>query len=214
MQPSGRAGARSSSTRVLDLPHYFIAGAYYHLGLLDRAEAELREAASADPTNHTEQLRTRGVLMFLRGDFGDAISLFEQQRRESGSAVSDSYLTQAYWYRGDTIHARSLLDSLIRSPSGPAAARARASLASFLASVGDRRAVALLDTLEAGQYMDHHVAYSMGAAYAQLGRLREGPRVAAPKRGERVRLLSVVRARSAAGAAAAGCGIPGAVRRA
>ena len=29
----------------LDLPHYFIAGAYYHLGLLDRAEAELREAA-------------------------------------------------------------------------------------------------------------------------------------------------------------------------
>ena len=127
----------------------------------------------ADPTNHTEQLRNRGVLMFLRGDFGDAISLFEQQRRESGSAVSDSYLTQAYWYRGDTIHARSLLDSLIRSPSGPAAARARASLASFLASVGDRRAVALLDTLEAGQYMDHHVAYSMGAAYAQLGRLEK-----------------------------------------
>lgn len=80
----------------LDLPHYFIAGAYYHLGLLDRSDAELRDAASADPTNHTELLRTRGVLAFLRGDYADAISLFEQQRRESGSPVSDSYLTQAY----------------------------------------------------------------------------------------------------------------------
>ena len=157
----------------LDLPHYFIAGAYYHLGLLERADAELRDAASADPTNRTEQLRTRGVLAFLQGDFADAVRLFEQQRRESGSPVSDSYLTQAYWFQGDTIHALALIDSLIRSPSAPAVARARASLASFLAASGSRRAVGLLDTLEAGAYVDHHVAYSMAAAYAQLGQLEK-----------------------------------------
>ena len=157
----------------LDLPHYFIAGAYYHLGLLDRADAELRDASAADPGNPSEQLRTGGVLAFLRGDYRDAIALFERQRRESGSTVSDSYLTQAYWYAGDTAHAVSLLDSMIRSPSGPGAARARASLASFRAATGDRRAVALLDTLESGSYMDHHVAYSMGSAYAQLGRFEK-----------------------------------------
>ncbi len=157
----------------LDLPHYFIAGAYYHLGLLERAEAELRDAASADPTNRNEQLRTRGVLAFFRGDFTNAVRLFEEQRRESGSSVSDSYLVQAYWFVGDTTHALALIDSLIRSASAPATARARASLASFLAAREGRRALALLDTLETAAYMDHHVAYSMAAAYAQLGRLEK-----------------------------------------
>ena len=155
----------------LDLPHYFIAASYYHLGLLDLADAELRDAQAADPTNRTEHLRTAGVLAFLRGEYQDAIRLFEQQRRESGSTISDSYLTQAYWYAGDTARAVALLDSMIRSPSTPAAARARANLASIRAATGDRRAEALLDTLTSGRYMDHHVAYSMGLAYVQLGRL-------------------------------------------
>jgi len=155
----------------LDLPHYFMAAAYYHLGLLDQADAALRDAQAADPTNHTEQLRTAGVLAFLRGKYQEAIRLFEQQRRESGRTVSDSYLTQAYWYVGDTARAVMLLDSMIRSPSTPAAARARANLATIRAAAGDRRAQALLDTLESGRYMDHHVAYSMGLAYVQLGRL-------------------------------------------
>jgi hypothetical protein len=64
--------------------------------LLEQADAELRDGATADPSNRNEQLRTRGVLAFLRGDFADVMRLFEQQRRESGSPVSDSYLTQAY----------------------------------------------------------------------------------------------------------------------
>jgi TolB-like protein len=157
----------------LDLPHYFIAAAYYHLGLLDRAGAEARDALLADPTNHNEQLRTRGVVALLEGGYREAIGLFEQQRRESGSPISDSYLSQAYWYSGDTARARAVVDSLIRSPAAPAAARGRAILASFLAAAGDGKAAALLDTLKSSQYMDHHVAYSMAIAYAQLGRFDE-----------------------------------------
>ena len=157
----------------LDLPHYFIAAAYYHLGLLDRADAEVRDALLADPSNHNEQLRTRGVLAFLQGGYREAIALFEQQRRESGSLISDSYLSQAYWYSGDTARARAVADSMIRSPAAPAGARGRANLASFLAAAGDAKAAALLDTLASSQYMDHHVAYGMASAYAQLGRMDE-----------------------------------------
>jgi hypothetical protein len=52
--------------------------------------------------------------------------------------------------------------------------RARSSLASFTAFRGDRTsAERLIGEVTGSGYMDHHVAYSLGAAYAQLGRLEE-----------------------------------------
>jgi hypothetical protein len=70
-----------------------------------------------------------------------------------------------------------LLDSFRYSPAVPAATRARATLASFLAARGDTaNARALLDEVARGSYMDHHVAYSVGAAHAQLGDRAEAQR--------------------------------------
>jgi eukaryotic-like serine/threonine-protein kinase len=156
----------------LDLAHYFRAAAFYHLGLLDESEREVREALLVDPYNQIEQLRTRGILAFLRGDYPQAVTLLEDVRNRGSRLYADSYLSLAYYYAGDTLRALSLLDTLSRSPSAPAAARARSTLASFLAARGERsRAEALIDTVVAGGYMDHHVAFSIGAAFAQLGRL-------------------------------------------
>ncbi len=156
----------------LDLAHYFRAAAFYHLGLLDESEQEVREALLVDPDNQIEQLRTRGILAFLRGDYGEAVTRLEDVRNRGSRLYADSYLSLAYYYRGDTLRALSLLDTLSGSPSASAAARARSALASFLAARGERsRAEALIDTVVASGYMDHHVAFSIGAAFAQLGRL-------------------------------------------
>ena len=90
---------------------------------------------------------------------------------------ADSYLSQAYFYLGDTAHAFGLLDSLAASSSGPAVARARSASASFAAAGGDRaRAERLIAEVLRDGYMDHHVAYSLGVAYAQLGRMAEADR--------------------------------------
>jgi hypothetical protein len=73
--------------------------------------------------------------------------------------------------------ARALLDSLRHTPAVPAATRARATLASFRAASGDTvNAGVLLDEVARGSYMDHHVAYSVGAAHAQLGDRAEAQR--------------------------------------
>ncbi|HEX3235075.1 MAG TPA: protein kinase [Gemmatimonadales bacterium] len=156
----------------LDLAHYFRAAAFYHLGLLDQASLEVRKALAVDPLNLPEQLRTRGVVEFLSGHYREAIGPLEEVRRTSSRAYVDSYLSQAYFYSGDTARAFAVLDSLASSPSAPAAARSRASLASFSAARGDRtRAEALIREVVENGYMDHHVAYGLGAAYAQLGKL-------------------------------------------
>jgi Flp pilus assembly protein TadD len=114
------------------------------------------------------------VIAFLQGREPEAIRLLEETRRTGSRAYADSYLGQAYFYAGDTLRSLAILDSLSRFSSAPAAARARATLASFLAYRGDRTAgQRLIEQVLSGAYMDHHVAYGLAVAYAQLGRLAD-----------------------------------------
>jgi len=169
LEEGGRALALNPN---LDVAHYFREAAFYHLGLFDLAEREDREAVGLDPADQVEQLRTRGVTQFLQGRYAEAIKNLELARRSSSRAYTDSYLAQAYYYNGDSALAIATLDSLSQTTSAPAANRARAVLASFLAHSGEQEeAEALIGmVLGKGGYVDHHVAYSLGAAYAQLGR--------------------------------------------
>ena len=161
----------------LDLAHYFRAAAFYHLGLLERAADEIGRAQQVDPQNRVERLRTSGVVAFLDGRADEAVRNLEEVRRTGSRVYADSYLSQAYFYRGDTARAFGLLDSLAASSSGPAVARARSASASFAAAGGDRaRAERLIAEVLRDGYMDHHVAYSLGVAYAQLGRMAEADR--------------------------------------
>ncbi|MGH7511553.1 MAG: protein kinase domain-containing protein [Gemmatimonadales bacterium] len=156
----------------LDLARYFRAAAFYHLGLFDDASGEMAQALHGDPQNRAEELRTAGVIAFLQGRDREAIHNLEEARHTTSAAYADSYLSQAYFYAGDTTRSLQLLDSLWHVPSAPASARAGAILASVVASRGERgRANELIAGVLSAGYMDHHVAYSLGAAYAQLGRL-------------------------------------------
>ena len=174
LEESRRALALNPS---LDLGHYYRAAAFYHLGLFERARGEVREGEKANPENRVEQVRTDGVIALLSGHPGQAVALFEQVRRLSDRPVSDSYLALAYFYYGERAQAEATLDTLSRSSSASAAGRAKAALASFVAARGDRnRAQALLREVTGRSYMDHHVAYSIGATYAQLGQPAEARR--------------------------------------
>jgi serine/threonine-protein kinase len=174
LEESARALALNPN---LDLARYFRAAALYHLGLFDDSAAELALALQADPQNRAEQARTTGVVAFLQGRNAEAIRRLEEARHTGSAVYADSYLTQAYFYGGDTARAIGMLDSLVRSPSAPASARAGSMLASVLAFRGERaRAERLIAEVLAMGYTDHHVAYSLGAAYTQLGRLDEARR--------------------------------------
>jgi tetratricopeptide (TPR) repeat protein len=161
----------------LELPYYYLARALSHLGLLQSADSVLSQAPTAGSENRAEGLRTKGVNALLAGRYAEAASLLSEVRRLRSGSLPDSYLPQAYYYAGDRQRGEVLLDSLRHSPAAPAATRARATLASFLAARGDGvNARALLDEVARGSYMDHHVAYSVGAAHAQLGDRAEAQR--------------------------------------
>ena len=79
----------------LDLPHYYIAGAYYHLGLLDLADAEVQKGLEISEENKVEALRTQGASALLAGNYSVAVRKLEEVQRLSDKPVSDAYLAIA-----------------------------------------------------------------------------------------------------------------------
>ena len=106
--------------------------------------------------------------MCIRDRYSEAVAFLEEARAASSAPVSDWYLAQAYYYGGAPERAEKILTEL--RGSAQAEQRAKATLASFLAARNEKqRALKLLDEVLAGSYQDHHVHYSVGTAYAQLG---------------------------------------------
>ena len=168
IEESRRAIALNPS---LEWPHHYMAGAFYHLGLLEEADRALDAAEAINPAgDKVELFRTQGMNALWGGRFKDAVRLLEEAHRRSDRPIADWNLALASFYTGEPERAEGMLRELTSSSSASASARAKATLASLLASRGESvEANALLREL-AGGYMDHHVAYSVGVAYAQLRR--------------------------------------------
>ena len=170
---SRRALALNSS---LHLPHAYLSRAFYHLGLLERADEEARAALAIEPDS-VDAVRALGITHFLAGRFQEAVPRLEEVQRLSGKPLSDYYLALAYYYSGDTRRGEAVLEELTRASSVSNAQRARAWLAAFLAARGERAgADELVAQVAAGKFMDHHVAAGLGDAHAQLGRTGDAMR--------------------------------------
>ena len=153
----------------LEQPHYYRAAAFYHLGLLELIEAEVSEGLRINPLNKLEALRIRGSTALMSGLYSESVALLEEARSVGSAAVTDWYLAQAYYYQNDGQERAEKMLTDLRG-SAQAEQRAKATLASFLAARNEKgRAEKLLEEVLAGSYQDHHVHYSVGVAYAQLG---------------------------------------------
>ncbi|MCA1562943.1 MAG: protein kinase [Acidobacteria bacterium] len=152
----------------LDQPHFYRAAAFYHLGLFDLVEQEVRAGLEANPANRLDAPRIRGVTALFQGRYTEAFPPLEEVQRLSGGIGFNYLLAQAYYYTGDATRAEDLLRAARGTASGDR--RAQALLASLLAARhADAEARALADVLATSGAMDHHIAYSLGATYAGLG---------------------------------------------
>ena len=154
----------------LDQARFFIAGAYYHNGYMQEALIETEKGRSLLGVDLVEPIRIEALTALFSGNFAPAQARLEEVSRMSSQAIGDTYLALAYYYTGNISRGRAMLEELAKSRSASTAARSSAALAGILAAQGDRSgAVSLVDRVLTDNYRDHHVAYSLGAAYAQLG---------------------------------------------
>jgi DNA-binding winged helix-turn-helix (wHTH) protein/TolB-like protein len=153
----------------LDQAHLIAAAAYYHLGLMDRARGELERSRGAGVLDRVEPLRVEALIALFSGDFPTARQHLEEVSHQSSREIGDTYLALTYFYSGEVDRARRLLERLSTDESASTAARSTAALAGILATLDGVESRRLIDAVLQRPYRDHHVAYSLGAAYAQLG---------------------------------------------
>jgi tetratricopeptide (TPR) repeat protein len=165
------AGRRALAlNRNLEQARFFVAAAYYHNGYMQEALIEMEKGRGLHGVDVIEPIRIDALTALFSGKFAPAQARLEEVSRLSSQAIGDTYLALAYYYTGSADRARTMLGTLANSRSASTAARAGAALAGVLAaerdSSGARR---IVDRVLNETYRDHHVAYSLGAAYAQLG---------------------------------------------
>ncbi len=152
----------------LSQAHLIIAAAYYHLGYMEEARLALDHGRRGDDV--VEPARIDGLLALFSGRFAPAVAHLEEVSRQSSQAIGDTYLALAYYYGGKIERGQAMLEQLAGHRSASTAARAGAALAAVLAAQGDAGGARVrLQQVLAADYRDHHVAYGIGAAYAQLG---------------------------------------------
>ena len=157
----------------LDLAHLARMRAYYHLGLFDEAREESRLARLLNPTPNVERDRLEVAALLFSGQFTATAEQASELLKRTDAPAVRHYLGLARYYGGDANGAREMLASAVRGSQPDV--RAQASLASIEAALGMKKeARARVDQIVRGPYMDHHVAYSIGAALAQLGDLDGG----------------------------------------
>jgi TolB-like protein len=159
----------------LDLPHFYLASAFQHIGRFDLVEREINAGLNANPVSLAEAFRLRAMAALWNGRFAEARTHFEQFQPLSSKPFSEVLLAQALYYTGDTVRAEAMLQGF--KSGTPPEQRGRALLASFLAARGAKRdSLALVNDVLSRAYQDHHVAYSLGATYAGLGQTEEALR--------------------------------------
>ena len=162
-----RTAAALALNPSLSLAHLARMRAYYHLGLFDVAREEGRVAQQLDPTPNVEFSRLDVASDLFVGRYQPAIQKAKALRGRSDMPAVPHYLGLALYYVGDGKGARETLGSIMRGDRPDT--RAQASLASVEAALRmEKEARARISAIEHGTDMDHHIAYSLGAAMAQL----------------------------------------------
>lgn len=161
----------------LEQARFFIAAAYYHNGYMEEALIEMEKGQNLHGTDVIEPIRIDALVALFSGSFAPARARLEEVSRLSSQSIGDTYLALAYVYSGSVDRGVAMLQSLAYHRSASTAARASAALAGVLASQHHAAAARQhIGRVLKGAYRDHHVAYSLGAAYGQLGDIDEAER--------------------------------------
>jgi TolB-like protein/DNA-binding winged helix-turn-helix (wHTH) protein len=152
----------------LDIPHLYLAVAYFHIGLLDEAESAITVARQLNPENRIEPLEILGAVSLFAGRTADAVGHLSQVQDLSDSRIVRYLFAWALYYRGEQQRAEGLLETMI-ADQGPVPGNARATLAAIRAARGaTSEARALAQRVASERDLIHHGAYGLGTAYAQL----------------------------------------------
>jgi TolB-like protein/DNA-binding winged helix-turn-helix (wHTH) protein/Tfp pilus assembly protein PilF len=162
----------------LDEAHHLLGNVLMHIGLLDKALAELREAVALNPDNVPAQFHLAGAEAYV-GNYDEALKGFERTKGFANLSLWTFQKASTLYAMGHRAEAASTLSEYFTMHPGEDDGGLVASMNAVLLAANDQPQEALRFITMARAARPnalvhfHHTAYNIGAAYALLGRQSE-----------------------------------------
>jgi len=165
----------------LDEAHHQLGMIYLHIGLIDEAVEEFREAMALNPVpTNNNPLRRIGIALIYHGQYEEGLKTFQQVPPESNSALWNYQVAWTLLYLARNQEAWELIDRYLAAHPEDRGGVVSSTRAIWFAKAGDaRRAEADIRTATdkgKGFIHFHHTAYNIASAYALLGQARPASR--------------------------------------
>jgi len=155
----------------LDEAYHQLGVVYFHIGLLDKAWAELEKATSLNPSNTLARFRF-GVINMYRGQYDDAYAVFKGTPLTSNPSLWAFQCATALFRLGRPEEATQLLDDYLQKYPQDEGGVGTSVKAMMLAKAGKNREAeaAIQRSIEIGKGFGHfhHTAYNIASAYALM----------------------------------------------
>jgi len=169
--PFRRTGGRSHWTRASVRRISTWGVIYLHIGLLDEADAEFRNALALNPFDVNAQRRI-GIGKIYRGQYEDGLALIRQAGPDANPALWSYQVAWTLLYLGRDAEASAFMEDYLRAhPTDPGGV-VRSTRAILRAKGGDARGaeedMRRAEASGTGFVHFHHTAYNIASAYAIL----------------------------------------------
>ncbi len=150
--------------------HHQLANVYNHVGLLDKADAEIKNAVAVDPLNTGIRYRVTINLLY-QGKYDESLAVMRDSQKFMPSlwAFQTSFALQ---HIGRRREAQERIDQLLKTETPDRSGSLTAMQALLAADAGDASLVErkIQDAVAKGRGYQHfhHVAYAVASAYALL----------------------------------------------
>ncbi len=151
--------------------HHQLALVYLHLGLFDKARAEIAKALEINPA-HTYARFRYGVIDLYRGKYDEAYAFFKSTPLEKNPSLHAFQTATALFKLGRNDEAEAMIARYLREYPGDEGGVGTSVKAMLLANAGkiDEAEAAIARAEEIGKDFGHfhHTAYNIASAYARL----------------------------------------------
>ena len=157
----------------LEEAHHQLGVIYFHIGLLDKGEEELKKALAINPSDTLARFRL-GSIKVCRGKYEEALAVLKTVPREANPAIVDRATADALLHLGRTQEASEIVDDYLQSSSTDEGGNVTSVKAMLLAQAGNERGAeaTIQRSIEIGKNFQHfhHSTYNLASAYALLNK--------------------------------------------
>ena len=160
----------------LDDAHQQLGVVYVHIGLFDKASAEINKALEINPGNTMARFRL-GVINMYSGKYEEALANLKTTPPDFNPSIISRNLATDLFQLGRTEEAAAVVDEYLKTNAADEGGNVTSVRAMILAKAGkEREAEATIQhAIEIGKNFGHfhHTAYNIASAYAMLNKTDE-----------------------------------------